>query len=57
MAFGGVAIQVQQERATWRAMRLSGSTDKIEMTLEGERVSVLPLWVAVHQDREGGLAR
>ena len=54
---GGVVWQVLQERASWLARRASGSTERVEMTLDGERVCVLPLWIAVHQDRTGGLAR
>lgn len=57
MMLGGVVWQVLQERASWLARRASGSTERVEMTLDGERVCVLPLWIAVHQDRTGGLAR
>ena len=41
----------------WQASRVSGSTEKIRMTLDGEPVAVLPLWVAVYQEDENGLAR
>jgi DNA-binding transcriptional LysR family regulator len=51
------AAQVQEQRAEWDARRAAGSMERVEMTLEGEGVSVLPLWVAVHQEAEGGLAR
>ena len=41
----------------WDAARASGSTEKMALTVEGEPVQALPLWVAVHQECEGGLAR
>lgn len=41
----------------WQASKVSGSTEKIIMTLDGEEVAVLPLWVAVYQEVENGLAR
>ena len=41
----------------WDAARALGSTEKVALTVEGEPVLALPLWVAVHQDSEGGLAR
>ena len=50
-------MQTQEQRAQWLAARSTGSTEKVVMTLEGDTVSVLPLWVAVHQSLEGGLAR
>ena len=51
-------MQTQEERARWLACRSSGSTEKVILTLpEGAVVSVLPLWVAVHQSLAGGLAR
>ena len=50
-------MQVQAQRAEWDARRASGSTERVQLTLEGEAVSVLPLWVAVHQERTAGLAR
>lgn len=51
-------MQTQEERARWLACRSSGSTEKVILNLpEGGVVSVLPLWVAVHQSLEGGLAR
>jgi len=49
--------QIQEERRRWLSSRVSGSTEKIKMTLDGERVAVLPLWVAVHQEVASGLAR
>ncbi len=50
-------VQTQEQRAQWLAARNTGSTKKVEMMLEGETVSVQPLWIAVHQSLEGGLAR
>ena len=50
-------MQTQEQRAQWLAAKGTGNTEKVVMTLEGETVSVLPLWVAVHQSLEGGLAR
>ena len=51
-------VQTQEERARWLACRSSGSTEKVILRLpEGRVVSVLPLWVAVHQSLDGGLAR
>lgn len=51
-------VQTLQQRANWLACKTTGSTDKVLMTLpEGDAVSVLPLWIAVHQSLEGGLAR
>lgn len=49
--------QVQEQRIRWHSSRVSGSTEKIEMTLDGELVAVLPLWVAVYQEDDSGLAR
>lgn len=50
-------MQTQEQRAQWLAAKSTGSTEKVVMALGGETVSVLPLWVAVHQSLEGGLAR
>lgn len=49
--------QVQEQRVHWDVARANGSTEKVALTVEGEPVLALPLWVAVHQEREGGLAR
>ncbi|CAL8468371.1 g7911 [Coccomyxa elongata] len=55
--YTGMQRKVQEERRQWQASKVSGSTEKIEMTLDGEPVAVLPLWVAVYQEVENGLAR
>ncbi|BDA43677.1 hypothetical protein COCOBI_04-6910 [Coccomyxa sp. Obi] len=55
--YTGIQRKVREERMQWQASRVSGSTEKIMMTLDGEPVAVLPLWVAVYQEDENGLAR
>ncbi|KAK9914904.1 hypothetical protein WJX75_002108 [Coccomyxa subellipsoidea] len=55
--YAGMHRKVQEQRMRWHSSRVSGSTEKIEMTLDGELVAVLPLWVAVYQEDDSGLAR
>ena len=46
-----------ESRFSWDASRATGGTARVRVALDGCEVEVMPLWVAVHQDRVTGLAR
>ena len=47
----------EEGRFCWDLSRASGSAERVRVDVDGAEVDVLPLWVAVRQDRATGLAR
>ena len=47
----------EEGRFCWDLSRASGSAERVRVDVDGAEADVLPLWVAVRQDRATGLAR